>query len=324
MHAVLEETVKEVMDKGGFRQVSMEETLQIASQYSQAYAEDRFSQIESTRVRYLLERNSRELELIVCELWDEMQACDFDPVGFEVGFGDERDVPAIDVSGQTMPAKLRGFVDRVDAWEYDGKRYFRVVDYKTGKKDFDYCDIYNGYGLQMLLYLFALEDGAEQLLGSEPIPAGVQYFPARVPLVAADGMLSQEEAEAARIKLWKRKGLLLSYSHVLNAMEHGDNPKRLPYTCRKDGTLSGDLADRQQISMLKSFVFHVVASMVDEIASGNVAPNPYSRGTAHDACTYCPYGSVCHVQDVTGRRNYKAISAEKFWDDVEQEVKNYG
>ena len=324
VHAVLEESVKEVMEKGGFKKVTMEETLQIATKYSLAYAEERFSQIDSQRTRYLLERNTRELELIVRELWDEMQVCDFEPVGFEVGFGDGRDVPAIDVSGRDLPAKLRGFVDRVDAWEYEGKRYFRVVDYKTGKKDFDYCDIYNGYGLQMLLYLFALEDGAEELLGNQPIPAGVQYFPARVPLVAADGMMTEEDAEAARIKLWKRKGLLLSYNHVLQAMENGDDPKRLPYTCRKDGTLSGDIADRKQISMLKSFVFHVVASMVDEIASGCVEPNPYTRGSSHDACAFCPYDSVCHVQDVTGRRNYKAISAERFWNDIEREVKGHG
>ena len=324
VHDVLEHTVKEIMECGGFRETSIEKALEIADKYSRAYAQERFSQLDSRRMDYLFTRNSKELSLIVRELWEEMQHCDFEPVGFEVGFADDRDVPAIDVSGKTMPALLRGFVDRVDAWEYEGKKYFRVVDYKTGKKDFDYCDIYNGYGLQMLLYLFALEDGAQELLGDAPIPAGVQYFPARVPLVSADGVLTEEEADAARIKLWKRKGLILSYEHVLQAMEHGESPKRMPYTMKKDGSISGDLADRRQISMLKTYVFHLVSSMVDGIASGCVEPNPYSRGTAHNACTYCPYGSVCHVQDVTGRRNYKAITAQQFWEDVEKEVEKHG
>ena len=28
-----------------------------------------------------------------------------------------------------------------------------MMDYKTGRKDFDYCDVFNGVGLQLLLYL---------------------------------------------------------------------------------------------------------------------------------------------------------------------------
>ena len=73
-----------------------------------------------------------------------------------------------------MEARLRGFVDRVDAWCDGFRKFFRVVDYKTGKKDFDYCDVYNGVGLQMLLYLFALERSGENAVGQHATAAGVQ------------------------------------------------------------------------------------------------------------------------------------------------------
>ena len=126
---------------------------------------------------------------------------------------------AIHVPARSMLAVLRGFVDRVDIYKKDGRNYFRVVDYKTGKKDFDYCDVYNGVGLQMLLYLFALEQAGEAVLGESPIAAGVQYFPARAPLVAADGRLTEEEAKSARLKEWKRRGLLLSDEDVIAAMD---------------------------------------------------------------------------------------------------------
>ena len=36
--------------------------------------------------------------------------------------------------------------------------YFRVVDYKTGKKSFDYCDVFNGVGLHaraIVIIIFA-------------------------------------------------------------------------------------------------------------------------------------------------------------------------
>ena len=324
VHAVLENTVAQIMESGGFKAISVEDTLQIAKAHAQAYIDERFRGIDTRRISYLFQRNSVELELIVKELWEELHNSDFEPVGFEVAFGEDGEIPPIDVSGKTMGAHLRGFVDRVDAWNDGNNNYFRVVDYKTGKKDFDYCDIFNGYGLQMLLYLFALEDGGEALVGDLPKPAGVQYFPARVPLVSADSILTDEEAKVAREKLWKRKGLLLSHEHVLSAMEDMDDPKRIPCKKKKDGTIVGDIADTKQFALLKTYVFSLVAGMVDEIASGNVSPNPYTRGSSHDACGFCPYGSVCHKHSVTGRRNYKAITAQQFWEDVERLVNKNG
>ena len=223
-----------------------------------------------------------------------------------------------------MMAALRGFVDRVDVWQENGRNYFRVVDYKTGKKDFDYCDVFNGVGLQMLLYLFALEQGGDGILGANPVGAGVQYFPARAPLMASDGRLTDEEAEQERQKEWKRRGLLLNDEDSLAAMEPGEQMLRLSCKRSKDGTLTGDIADRQQLKMLRKYVFSLLSDMVDEIASGNVTPNPYTRGTSHDACTYCPYVAVCHGKDAIGRRNYKTMSAQRFWEEIERQVEPHG
>lgn len=324
VHAVLEETVRTVMLQGGIRNISADEMVQIAKAFSEEYAKERFSALETERVVYLFRRNWDELEKIVRELWEELQNSDFDPVGLEVAFGDGCQIPAIDISGENMSAKLKGVVDRVDRWDHEGKNYYRVVDYKTGKKDFDYCDILNGYGMQMLLYLFALQDTGADIVGENPVPAGVQYFPARVPLLSADGALTEEEARAGRVKLWKRKGLILSAENVLAAMENTEKPIRMPYSRKKDGSISGDLADHKQFSLLRDFVFKRVGKMVDEIASGNVEPNPYSRGTSFSACTYCPYGSVCHKATVEDRRNFRTVSDKQFWEDVQKEVDKDG
>ena len=324
VHAVLEETCRAVMQMGGFHKVSMEQTLQLARNFSASYAEEHFSQLDSQRIEYLFRRNGAELDMIVCELWDELQQCGFEPVGFEVAFGDGEDVAAIPIHGKTMEALLRGYVDRVDAWRENGQNYFRIVDYKTGKKDFDYCDVFNGYGLQMLLYLFALEDQGTSVLGDVPIPAGIQYFPARVPMLSSDGSLSQEDAAQLREKSWKRKGLILKDDAVLAAMDPNEKTKRLNYTRKKDGSISGDLADKAQLRLLKAYVFSLLGAMVDDIASGNVEANPYTRGNSHNACSFCPYGAVCHPEDVAGRRDYKAMSADRFWDEIGKEMGSNG
>ena len=324
VHAVLENTARCIRDLGGFHKVTLEQTMEIAHRFSQEYAAQRFSELDSQRVNYLFRRNVQELDMVVQELWQELNHSEFEPVEFELGFGSGEALPPIAIANPAMNAVLRGFVDRVDVWDSGFSRYFRVVDYKTGKKDFDYCDVYNGVGLQMLLYLFALGENGDDLLGGHPIPAGVQYFPARAPYLSAEGKLDREAAEKERTAQWKRKGLLLNDEAVLHAMEPGDNPSRMCYTRKKDGTISGDLADREQLKMLKEFVFRVLSNMVEDIASGNVEPNPYTRGTSHSACAYCPYGSICHEEEVTGRRNYKTMTAQRFWEEVEKEVKHHG
>jgi ATP-dependent helicase/DNAse subunit B len=71
-------------------------------------------------------------------------------------------------------------------------------------------------------------------------------------------------------------------------------------------------------------VFSLLGKMVDEIASGCVDPNPYTRGDSHDACRYCPYQAICHSDSVPGRRNYQAMKASRFWEEIDKEVTNHG
>ena len=323
VHAVLEHTAREVMALGGFHKVSLDHTMDIALDYSDRYTRERFSQLDSQRLTYLFKRNIRELAMIVEELWEELSKSEFAPKEFELAFGDGARMDAIEIPGGAMPAQIRGFVDRVDTWSNGFTNYFRVVDYKTGKKDFDYCDVFNGIGLQMLLYLFALADGGAEVLGDNAQLAGIQYFPARSPYLTASGLLDPEQARAERLKTMKRKGLVLGDMDVIEAME----PEGIVRTgCKvsKDGELSGDIADREQWKLLKAYVFRILRRMVGDIASGNVTPDPYTRGSAHDACTYCPYGSICRPESVPGRRNYRSMTAQRFWEEIGKEMNRHG
>ena len=322
VHDVLENTAREVMNRGGFHKVSLDETLELAKHYSDVYTQEHFSELESRRVEYLFRRNIEELNLVVAELWDELQQAGYEPQCFELGFGDGEELPAICIPSISMAAKLRGFVDRVDRYRIGEANYIRVVDYKTGSKDFDYCDIFNGVGLQMLLYLFALEQDEAEKSSIKPIPGGVQYFPARVPYVNLDGADADEYTE--RRKLWRRKGLLLDDELSLAAMDPTDGMPRLCCDRKKDGTLSGDIASRDQLKQLREYVFTVLAGLVEEISSGLVDPNPYCRGTSHNACSYCPYQSVCHMDSVSGRRNYKAMPSQRFWEEIAKVVCSNG
>lgn len=320
IHDVLEKTVCEVMESGGFSKVNEDEMMQIALKHSGNYARQRFGALTGDRLNYLFNRNERELRLVITDLWEELKNSKFVPKYYELGFGIGSEMPAIQISGSQMTGKLRGFVDRVDVWQDGDKTYFRVVDYKTGMKSFDYCDVINGIGLQMLLYLFALEDGGQDLIGVGAIPAGVQYVPARATVLTASGFLSEEEITKKRTAEQKRKGLLLADEAVLQAMEPAQKPIRLSYSRTKEGSLSGDVAQQEQLSLLKQYVYSFLGNMVDDISSGSVAPNPYYRDDRTNACRFCPYGEVCHRSDVQDHRVFKSISSNAFWDEIRKEM----
>ncbi len=324
IHAVLEETAKEVMALGGFHNCSAGEVLAIAGKHSDAYIRSHFSGLTSQRISYLLNRNSSELNMVVEELWNELHGSAFRPVDFELNFGEDGKMPPITISGAAMEACLQGFVDRVDAWTEGGRNYIRVVDYKTGKKDFDYCDVYNGIGLQMLLYLFALTACDSDILGKAPYPAGVEYFPARAPIVSSNGPVSAEEAQALHIRQWKRKGLLLEDKDVLYAMQPEDSPQRFDFRVNKSGEVIGSVATREQLRDLEKYIALLLRRFVDQIESGEIAANPYTRGSTHNACAYCPYAQICRPDHVEGRRDYASMKPEEFWTRISKKVKENG
>jgi ATP-dependent helicase/nuclease subunit B len=324
IHAVLEDLGIRILELGGFKAVSLDDTLALAESIAKEYIADHFGQIDSQRTAYLLKKNGKQLAFIVTDWWQEMQTSQFQPAGFELSFGDGKIFDAIEVCGKNLRAKLEGFVDRVDIWQKEDKVYFRVVDYKTGKKAFDYCDVFNGMGMQMLLYLFALEQNGQSLLGDQPVPAGVLYVPARADYISAANDLDEETAAAERIKLQRRSGLLLDDEEVLSAMEPVGAERKLPVQRDKEGNFKGDMATKTQLNLLKRYITLVLERMADDIAAGKADANPYTRGSSFDACAYCDYNQVCCGKRLENRRDYKAVTSDDFWKYVEKELSDYG
>lgn len=321
VHDVLERTGRAVMDRGGFHNVSLEDTLTIAGQYIENYINREFSTVQSTRFNYLMNRNRKEVEMVVRELWEELHISQFEPFDFELYFGDGGRAEAVHISGKDIDAKLIGFVDRIDTWKHNGKEYFRIVDYKSGSKSFDYCDILVGVGLQMLIYLYALQEDRSGLFNDNITPAGVLYFPAKADFLRSDSLPEAVEAQKIRIDQWKRSGLVLNDEDVLLAM-NPDESKRFKFKRSKEG-FSGDIATEEQFNKLKQYIFTLLSTLVDEVSSGCISPNPYTRGES-TPCMYCPFHEICHPADVEDRRDFAAVKAERFWEEIEKEVTHRG
>lgn len=322
-HFVFEKTARAVVAEGGFHQVSLERTIELAKTAIDAYTAREFPDFQDRpeRFGYLYRRNQQEILETVKDLFKELKCSEFEPEGFEVHFSSNGKMPSVQVVGKLATGEITGFVDRIDLYRNGTACYARVVDYKTGHQDFDYTDVLNGIGLQMLIYLFALKSGGQEAFGIKLQPSGVLYIPARQPMIGLQQ--KGDSVTEERSKQNRRKGLLLNDALVLQAMERGDRPVYMPFSYDKEGTPKGDLASREQLKQVENFVFQTLADMTDSIACGNVTPYPYDRGERNNACAYCPYHSVCHVDAGCVQKKVRAkISKETFWREMEE--KNHG
>ncbi|MGN1416349.1 MAG: PD-(D/E)XK nuclease family protein [Oscillospiraceae bacterium] len=113
----------------------------------------------------------------------------FSPAEFEFSIGKNYGRPNEDMepwrldittkNGKQVPVKFSGSVDRIDTFtdKSSGQdvNYIRVIDYKTGQKDFDFSELLDGINMQMLLYLFAVTDGNTNSKYKDFSPAGIMY-----------------------------------------------------------------------------------------------------------------------------------------------------
>ena len=299
MHYVLENMAREVREKGGFKKVSDTEIGEITDKYVELYVHEKLNDFneKSARFVYLFKRLCKDVRAVAADTAAELRKSDFAPLDFELNFADASKFKPIELGDGEYSMTLTGIADRVDGWLHKGKLYLRVVDYKTGKKKFSMSDIYYGMGLQMLLYLFALQSDGEVLYGQEIVPAGVMYQPARNAILSADGDIDVDEAEKQRNKELRRSGLVLRDDELINAWENGEDKRYIPVKFKGNIPLEDDVASLERLGKLSEHIRKCLADMASQLHRGNIAADPYYRGQQENACLNCDYFDACHFSD---------------------------
>jgi ATP-dependent helicase/nuclease subunit B len=323
MHYVLENVAGEISRGAGFKSTSPEEADLLVDKYTDLYIAEKLHDFEdkSPRFVYLFNRLRPSVHRITADIMRELSKSDFVPLDFELSFMGDGGLAPVRLSDGKNELFIHGIADRVDGYLHDGKLYLRIIDYKTGKKSFSLSDVWYGMGLQMLLYLFALETEGKARYGHEIVPAGVLYIPARDTLISADGDLTDEELNSLKAKSLKRSGLILDDIDIISAMENSDKPEYIPVSFKKDGSVSTDcLAAREQFKALHAHVDRRMLELCENLREGRIEASPYYRGETENACMYCPYGSVCRFDETKDLRRYLSkLKPEEFWSRLEEE-----
>lgn len=242
----------------------------------------------SSREQYRMERMAQSAAMLLRHLAEELAQSRFQPAHMEMQLGYGADFPALKIyTPQGITAYVGGTIDRVDVLETPRGRFVRVVDYKTGKKDFQLADALYGLNMQMLLYLAALVENGEVL------PAGVLYTPLATPSVTADYGTGEEEIKKAAEKSLKMNGLVLSDAEIVAAMEQEGQGRFIPAKLQKDGSVakSNSTLQPEELREILDYSKRLVATMAEELLGGDVAAKPMMHQV--NSCAFCPYGAVC-------------------------------
>lgn len=243
----------------------------------------------SGREKYRLERMAQSACKLIRHVEEELAQSRFQPKELELRLERGTDHPPLTVeTGDGGTVTVGGTIDRADVYRApDGREYVRVVDYKTGKKQFHLADVSYGLNMQMLVYLAALAESGREL------PAGILYMPAAEPSVTVDRGADEKKIKREADKQMRMNGLVLDDSDVIRAMEEKAEGRFIPASLTKDGSLgrASSVVAEEDLRQVLEFTKGKIAAMGRDLRRGRAEAKPSLVNQS--ACKYCPYGPVC-------------------------------
>ncbi len=328
VHYVLEHVLRWAKNHGGVMAVEQTDYREEARRATEKYIAEELGGLanKTPRFRYLFRRLTDSAIQVVEQMIEELKCSDFQPVAFELGFGMGDDLPPITLKVDGITVSVSGMVDRVDGWEKEGRLYVRVMDYKTGHKSFDLTDVWHGLNLQMLLYLFALEEKGLPRDQRKVIPAGVLYLPAREEKLTGSRSMDEDARRRALERKLRRSGLILNDPNVIDAMEHiplGQDARFIPVrVSKKTGAISGDsLTSAVQLGKLHRHIRRILKDIAREVGGGCIQADPWYRDEQRTACSWCEYASVCHFEEGSHNEYSRFLYPVKgtgFWERLDE------
>jgi len=278
--------------------------------------------LSSAGNRYLADRLRRTVGRTIELLGEHARRGVFRPVGAELRF-------VFDPAAGGVRLALRGVIDRLETASLGPTRYVRVIDFKSGGRDFNVRGTHSGLDLQLPAYLLAaisLPPGAESLAA-----AGAFFFPVTDPFVRTRGPLGDDELNQERMKATRPRGVALADPGVLGLMDQGlgERPSRaplLPFSFNRDGTLrkSKALLSPEKMDLLLDFTRVKLKSLAAEVLAGRIDVRPAREPDGATTCRFCEYRPVCRFDPGAGDFYHRLsrMKEEAIWERMVREVES--
>ncbi len=328
-HEAIEHYAKQVHASGkDWTTLSREEQEQLSNQVVDESIEQYENAMlyKSERDKYNIERIKRLMRRSVWAVTEQLACGEFRPEGFEVTFGtdDGLESTTIPISDDQV-MKLRGQIDRVDLCESDTNIFVKILDYKTGSKELNLAEVYEGLQLQLFVYLnTALEierkKQDKEQEGKQVIPAGVLYYRMDDPLVEVDlseAMNAAEEDQLIEMEILNKltpDGLVNKGANVLELLDHTFDNKSyaVPVTKDSKGEIkkTSKAVDQSELETICAFTSKKIQELGTKMADGIIEVKPYQKKDG-SGCMYCKFNQICGFDIKIPGYSYRKVSEAK-------------
>ena len=247
----------------------------------------------------------------------------FVPREYEVSFQVIEDLQDMDLSfTEKDRMRLMGRIDRMDICEKEDKVYVKIVDYKSGDKNFDLAAFYHGTQLQLVVYMKeALRRVEKENPGKEAVGAAMLYYHMADPLVEGSSGISEEAVNQKVREALRMKGIIYSDGDILEALDTSKTQKSdcvpLDYDSKGGLRASVNAYDKEQMKLLSDYASYCLKDMGVRIKKGEIPLNPYMSGGV-DSCTYCAYQDVCGFDEKLPGHKKRSLDKDKDTDYLEK------
>lgn len=345
IHFILQNILSKFDENGNrtfnddFEKLNDDEIRKLINKYCREYVNSEWGGEygKTSRFSYNLKNLEKTAFYVVKNLLEELENCFFKPVAFEYDLSDENGESILKIKAdEDINICMRGSIDRVDLYtDENGRRFVRVVDYKTGGKDFDLASLYHGLNMQMLIYLLALVDTDNEFnRDGELSPAGVMYMPAKhvENFIARDKLKSKSDEEREELlknkrnTSFKRKGLLVNNNLTLKAMDKRVSGLFAPIkkTSKGENVDEKQVVDADIFDAIERFSKDKIVEMGMSLADGKIAAMPVMKSGDMDSisCKYCNYWSVCGKYNRRDAEQINDEDKEKLFDEIKEKYEN--
>lgn len=243
----------------------------------------------SARNAYIIPRMKRMMGRTVWAMTKQIQRGEFRPDGYEVKFGS-------------------GKIDRIDVCENGEEIYVKILDYKTGNKEFDMAAFYHGLQIQLVVYMGeALHLEEQKHVGKKAVPAGIFYYRLKDPIVEKEA--DQQALEEAILRKLRLDGIVSSDEAIIQRMdrEFTKTSSVIPVGKTTTGySKASKLLAPEDFDHVIRFAQNQRKEIGKKMESGYVDAYPYQMG-AQTGCDYCPYKHVCGFEEQIDGYEYRKL-----------------
>lgn len=268
--------------------------------------------LSTARSRALIKRMNRILKRTVDTLQYQIKKGDFIPTDFEKTFSNIKRIGQ-DKDGRDIQMKITGKIDRIDLYKEANRLLIKIIDYKTGNRDFDLSSLYYGLTLQLAVYMNqALDIQKNKYTGLEIMPAGMFFYHMSDPVVDAGLDWDDDKIISELCKAHKMKGALSADSekviHLDREMAMDGSRKSdvypIAYTAKNDIAKASSVYSDEQITTILDYADKKLEDMAFQIIDGEMSVAPKAMNIKSVPCKYCDYRSICRID--SGIPGYEA------------------